>query len=537
MNRAAVAALLAAPALFLALAFFHPLLRMLGAARPEAWLWAATHPLVRDRLLGAAWQATLSVLATLAVALPLAWFHHTRLPRTRAPLAIHAAPFVLPVFVVVFGIQATLGPGGWSDRLLGLDLLHTLGPLGAVVLAHTYYNYGFAARLLHAALERRPRRLEQAATVLGAPPLVAVLRTTLPVLAPSILAVALLVWLFSFASFGVVLFLGGGTVETLETLLYENLRGAFARHDRAAVLGILQLAANALLLFGYLLLLRRQTRLPRETPPAPHETRRHRTVAWILAALGALPALAVLAGGFRLQDTWSLEPWRALLDPTHPSHLPGLDLAHTVGLSLFYAIGTLLGALTLTLLLGYGARHLGAWPRTALHAVAALPLGTSSLLLGYGILLAYGVGGFLDVTTGRLLIMSAHILVAFPFTARALLPALEQHDHHLDDAAALLGTPPQAIPWRIHAPLLRAPLLAAAGLAVAMSLGDFGASLLLMNPENRALSVWIGSTGLGSFDPLVRSQLLALTGLLAALTAAALITVERFGGLGTRGRP
>lgn len=536
MRPRAVAAILAVPALFLALAFFHPLLRMLAAADADAWLWALTHPLVRGSALGAARQATLSVLLTLALAVPLAWFHHTRLPSTRAPLAVHAAPFVLPVFVVVFGVQATLGAGGWTDRLLGVDLLALLGPLGAVVVAHAYYNYGFAARLLHAALERRPRRLEQAAQVLGATPRGAVLRTTLPLLLPSVLAVAVLVWLFCFASFGVVLFLGGTSERTLETLLYENLRGAFARRDRAAVLGILQLAANGLLLVGYLVLLRRQARLPREAAAARSETRRDRSIGWLLAGLGALPALAVLAGGFQVRGDWSLEPWRALLDEAHPSHLPGLDLAHAVGLSLLYAAGTLAAALALTLLLGYGVRRMGGWSRTLVHAVAAVPLGTSSLLIGYGILLAYGVSGFLSPTTGRVLIVSAHTLIAFPFTARALLPALDQHDRRLDEAAGLLGAPPAAVAWRVHLPLLRAPLLAAAGLAVAMSLGDFGASLLLMNPDNRALSVWIGVYGLDSFDPLVRAQVVALTGLLMALTAAAFVAVERFGGLGVGGR-
>jgi len=535
MRPGAVAAILAAPALFLALAFFHPLLRMLAAADGDAWLWALTHPLVRDRLLGAAVQATLSVLLTLALAVPLAWFHHARLPRTRAPLAVHAAPFVLPVFVVVFGIQATLGAGGWTERGLGIDVLAALGPLGAVVVAHAYYNYGFAALLLHAALERRPRRLEQAAQTLGATPRGAVLRTTLPLLLPSVLAVAVLVWLFCFASFGVVLFLGGGSVETLETLLYENLRGAFARRDRAAVLGILQLTANALLLVGYLVLLRRQARLPREATQARTETRRDRGLAWLLAGVGALPALAVLVGGFQVRGAWSLEPWRALLDASHPRHLPGLDLPHAVGLSLLYAAGTLAASLLLTLLLGYGVRRMGGWSRTLVHAVAAVPLGTSSLLIGYGIVLAYGVGGFLSPTTGRLLIVSAHALIAFPFTARALLPALDQHDRRLDEAASLLGAPPAAVAWRIHRPLLRGPLVAAAGLAVAMSLGDFGASLLLMNPDNRALSVWIGTAGLASFDPLVRAQVVALAGLLMALTAAALVAVGRFGGLGGRG--
>ncbi|HEX2022453.1 MAG TPA: ABC transporter permease subunit, partial [Candidatus Thermoplasmatota archaeon] len=189
--------LLAPPALLLAAFYAWPLAQVLADATPDAWAWIGT-PYVRSRLSTAALQAALSAALALALALPLAWLHHARrIPWGRAQMALHAAPFVLPVFVVVYGLQRAVGPGGLLDDAVGLDLLGWLGPLGAVVIAHAYYNYGFAARVLRATLDRRPRRLEDAARALGAPPRDAFLRVTLPLLLPSILAVALLVFLFA----------------------------------------------------------------------------------------------------------------------------------------------------------------------------------------------------------------------------------------------------------------------------------------------------------------------------------------------------
>ncbi len=523
--------LLVGPALLLGLFFAYPLVVVLWGAfgDADAWAWLAT-PYASARIVSAFQQAVGSVVLTMALALPLAWFYHRRrIPSTRLHLAVHAAPFVLPVFVVVYGIQEVLGPGGWAGSL-GVDVLGAVGPMGAVVIAHAYYNYGFAARLLHASLESRPHRLEDAAQVLGASPRGALWRVTARALAPAIANVALLVFLFAFTSFGVVLLLGGGTVATLETMLYQNLRGVFPRYGHAAVLGFLQLTLNLLLLAGYLALRRRH--VPRDVPrPAPRASRPDRWASWVLMGLGLTPAAAVLVGGFRVRGVWSLEPWRALLDVGHPAHVTGFSLPGAVGLSLLYAAASAAISLALTLLLAYGVRSIGGpWRRVA-ELLAALPLGTSSLLIGFGFLITFGAGSWLDLRGTRSVIVLAHALVGFPFTARVLLPALDLRDRRLDEAAATLGAGPTAVAARIHWPLLRGPMIAAAGLAVAMSLGDFGASLILMRPENMALGIWITQHDV-PFNSLMQAQKDALAAVLGVLAAVAYVAVERFRDLG-----
>ena len=510
--RLSAAALLAAPAAFLGVFYAWPLARTLLAAGD--WAWVAG-PYVQGRLQVALLQATLSAALALAVALPLAWLHHRYQIRWgRWHLALHAAPFVLPVFVVVYGLQLVARPA-----------LAT--PLLAVVLANAYYNYGFAARVLHATLDRRPRRLEDAALTLGATQRGAFWRVSLPLLIPSMLAVALLVFLFAFASFGVVLFLGGNDVSTLETMMYQNLGGAFPRRDRAAALGAVQLLFNLALFLAYATLLRRARGLERDPEPRRASAPRWaEAVSWAALAATLAPVAAVLVGGFRVRGAWSLEPWRALLDASHPAHLAGFSLARAVGLSLAYAGAAMLVAVALTALLWYGARHLGGRLRALADALATLPLATSSLLLGVGYVLAFGAGSVLDLRGSPFLIVAAHSLVAFPFAARILLPAMDLHDKRLDEAAALLGASPWDVARRVHLPLLAAPLGAAAGMAAAMSLGDFGASALLMRPDTMALNVWVARHDV-PFNPLLKAEALALTGVLALLVALAYLAVER----------
>ena len=519
--------LVALPALFVAFGFVLPMARTFGAAASPGALDFATGPYVRHVLKVALQQAAWSTVLALALALPLAWLHHSRrLPWPRLQLAVHAAPFVMPVFVVVFGLQAVLGPHGWLHGATGIDLLGWLGPFGAVVLAHAYYNYGFAARLIETSLRRRPRTLESAARTLGASPQAAFLRTSLPLLWAPTLAVALLVFLFSFGSFGVVLYMGAGRVMTPETAMYSEANGLFPDMPHAAALGVIELGVNALLLLGYLALRRRfAPTAPEAERPVPRASRALAAVGWLAAAAAALPILAVLVQGFRLGGSWSLAPWRHLL-VDHPS---GFDLGAALGLSAFYAVSATAVALALAACLAYGSRNLSPALRRPIEGMASLPVAGSGILLAVAFLATFGIGGLLGSPglEGTVwIVLLAHVVLIFPFVVRIVLPAFESRDPRLDEAARLLGAPGAGVARRVHWPLMRPSLLAATGLAAALSIGDFGASSLLMGEGTKGLAVWIAEVD-GPFDPLRHASAVALAGLLCALTLAAYMAVER----------
>ncbi|HET6399644.1 MAG TPA: ABC transporter permease subunit, partial [Candidatus Thermoplasmatota archaeon] len=499
--------LLLLPATFLLLFFAHPVWTMLSAASADGWRWVRI-PYVRGHLGTALLQAGLSTALAAAVAAPLVLLHHHRRVRgERLLLALHAAPFVLPVFVIVFGLQKTVYPAMSPT------------PLAAVVVANAYYNYGFAARLLLAHLARRPRQLEDAARVLGATPFGAFRRASLPLLAGPMAGVAVLVFLWCFASFGVVLLLGASRVETPETLLFGLLRGFYPRHDRAAVLGLLQLAVNTALLLLVLALRRRTRHLPEPAPrPRPPAGPVAHAVAYASAALALVPLLAVLSGSFEVGGRWSLDGWRALRNDQ-------FHLATVVAQSLLYALVSATAAVALTLLVAYGAPR-GSRLRKLAEAAASLPLGASSLLLGYGLFLAYGSQSWLDLRGTRTLVLVAHTLLAFPFVARILLPAYAGIDERVEDAARLLGAGTLGLARRIHFPLLQAPLLAAFGFAVALSLADVGASLLLMRPENAGLPYWIHAWH-SSYDPVPRAASEAMAAILGGLAVAAYTLTQR----------
>lgn len=509
---------LIAPPLFLGAFFLYPLWLVLRQADGKAWQWVFDE-YARARILTGLEQAVYSTLITIALGLALAWFYHRReVPFARLQMAIHQAPFVLPVFVVVYGTRQMVGPHGWLT-LLGLPVFT---PMAAVVAAHVYYNYGFAARLLYDGLERRPTQFEEAAATLGASKWHIWRRVNVPLLAPTFLATTLLVFLFTFTSFGVVKLLGENQVHTMETLLYQNTKGIFPKLNRSAALGLLQMAVNVSLLWLYLRLQSR--RFPsRLRVKAQGGLKR----GWLFLALGLTPAIAVLLGGFRVGDTWTLEGWRALLIATHPDHVHGFNVWWAINRSLLYAGCSAILSFMLAWWVAQGATNTRRG--RLMQLISALPLGTSSLLVGLGMVFAFGASGIVDLRGTFWVIVIAHTLVSFPFAARVLVPAWASHPRRLDEAAQVLGASPLRIFWRVQWPLMRGPMLAALAFSVAMSLGDFGASLLLMDQDQRSLGVWIGYHG-EAFNLIMKTQATALSGILMVLSAVAFLSIEWLGG-------
>ncbi len=150
-------------------------------------------------------------------------------------------PFVLPTVVVGSAFLALVGRGGLLDDLWGVRLDTSVW---AILLAHVFFNYAVVVRTVGGLWGQLDPRQEEAARVLGAGRFAAWRRVTLPALGPAVAAAALMVFLFTFTSFGVVQILGGPTFSTLEVEIYRQTAD-FLDLPTAAVLTMIQFAAVA----------------------------------------------------------------------------------------------------------------------------------------------------------------------------------------------------------------------------------------------------------------------------------------------------
>ena len=126
-----------------------------------------------------------------------------------------------------------------------------------------------------------------------------------------------------------------------------------------------------------------------------------------------------------------------------------------------------------------------------------------------------------------MLIPLAYTLIALPFVVRSILPALRSLNPRLRESAAVMGASPGRVVREIDLPIIGRALLVAAVFAFTIALGEFGATLLLYQPDFPTMSVII-YRALGQPGLLNYGQALAMSTLLMLICGASLLLIERF---------
>ncbi len=153
-----------------------------------------------------------------------------------------------------------------------------------------------------------------------------------------------------------------------------------------------------------------------------------------------------------------------------------------------------------------------------------LPLGTSAVTIGFGMLITFDVDP-VDWRASWWLVPVGHALVAVPFVVRSALGVSRSVDPDLRAAAATLGAPPIRAWASTTLPFLRRPLATGAGLAAAISLGEFGATSFLSRSGSDTLPIAIERL-LGRTGRLFQAQAFALSAILAAATMTIVMLVD-----------
>ncbi len=518
-----VAAVTVPPAAFLVLFYVWPFATLMGRGLSPG---AIADTLARDATWRVAWftlwQACASTALTLLVGLAPAWaVARFSFPGRRLLLSVLTAVFVLPTVVVGAAFVALLPSS--LDR-----------SVWAIIGAHVVFNIAVVVRVVGAVWEQLPADLEHAAATLGAGPWRTFRSVTLPLLTPALTAAGAIVFLFTFTSFGVIRVLGTVDRATIEV---EVWRRATQLGDvgGAAVLALVQLAALAALAV-VTAAVQRRTATTIDLATGHRARPRGRQRWWIAAAVGgafaivAVPLVALVERSLRPAgaDGYSLDAWRSLgaaeIRPGLRISVDPLDAIRTSATTALWAtaFAVLLGAAATIAITALGRSG------RALDTGLMLPLGTSAVTIGFGMLITFDTPP-VDWRSSWWLVPIGHALVAVPFVVRSTLGVARSIDPDLRAAAATLGAPPVRAWTTAVLPALRRPIATGAGLAAAISLGEFGATSFLSRSGEETLPIAIERL-LGRTGRLFQAQAFALSTILAAATVAIVIAVDAVGG-------
>jgi molybdate transport system permease protein len=249
-RRGAAPAALLIPAL-IGLAFLVlPLIGLVIRAPLNRLPTLLTDPSVLTALRLSLVTATAATALCLFVGVPLAWLlAQPGVPARPLLRALVTVPLVLPPVVGGVALLLVLGRRGligrWLDETFGVTVPFTTT---AVVLAEAFVALPFLVLSVEGALRAADRRYEEAAATLGAQRWTVFRRVTLPLVAPGVVAGAVLAWARALGEFGATITFAGsfpGRTQTMPLAVYLALE---TNPDAAVAISLLLLVVSVLTL-------------------------------------------------------------------------------------------------------------------------------------------------------------------------------------------------------------------------------------------------------------------------------------------------
>lgn len=433
-------------------------------------------------------QAALSTLVALVLGLPGAWFFGSGGHRSALLRALTGVPFALPAILVVLGFILFFGNAGWVNRffmaLSGADEgpLRILYKPSAIILAHGFYNFPLVIRLVGDSFAQSKRAYAPAAASLGASDLLTAITVLLPMAIPSVMAAALMVFLYSFTSFSIVLVLGGGpAASTLAVEIYRYARISLD-YNAAGKLALVETAIGVTAFLGYLSF----ERWSRAVVPLNMDTG---TILENKKSSPVVKGLAIVYGlvvFFLVLGPLLSIPLESFLYKPSRSALPRLSLRWwqsmdililALGRSLLLACIAASFACFLAVIAAAAAKNAGqgSFLETMLRSTATIPLVSSGIVLSLGWLMVYGR----EQPRSIWALAVIHGVSALPFAFNSISAGLGDLSSNILNAASVFGAGPVRRILTVELPLSARRLRSAWAFSAAISLGELNGVLML----------------------------------------------------------
>ena len=437
-------------------------------------------------------QAALSTLLAVLLGLPGAYLlYRKKFFGRNFARALITVPFILPTIVVAIALN---------------PFRSLLSPILVILLAHLFLNYAIVVRTVGGAWSSLDREVEAAAALDGAGGWQLFWRITLPMHRPAIASASALVFLFCVTSFGIILVLGAGQINSVETEIYFSLT-QFLDFKTAAMLSLVQTGITVVVFvisksFGSSVAAIEQV----EVAESNERIRRGDWLAVLTTSIFVITVFVIPL--FNLFRQFTLAGFL---------NLSGLGDRDVLNISVLQASGNSLRNIVIAAGLAMLVGTLVSWLLVRsrfglLEILFLLPLGVSPVVLGFGYLIAF------PLRASWLVIPVVQALLATPMVIRLVHPALLSLGHEYREAAANAGANSWQI-WRlVEAPMIGVVLRTAAVFAALVSLGEFGAASLLSYGDQATL-------------PVVLYQLISRPGVMnyqMAMAASALLVLAVF---------
>ncbi|HEX5463627.1 MAG TPA: iron ABC transporter permease [Burkholderiales bacterium] len=529
------------PVVMLFLGSFSEGLTGLGKFTLDKYVAAYTDPILADVTVNTIIFVLGSSLLATVLALVLAYLNtRTDIPFKSLFGVLSIVPMMIPHLLFAVSWALLLNPSNGIINVVLKDvfsLSHSpfnIYSLPGMVMVEGLLNMPIAYLIIAPAMMSFDVALEESSRVFGAGTWRTLLRVTLPVLRPAILAAFILGVVRSLASYAVPEVLGmPGRIKVMATYLYQMISIGFSPdYGKAAALGMSMLAASIGLIVLYRALTAESGKFVtisgRGYRPTVIELKRARLP--LFAAIGVLSFIMIVLPVAALLYTslvpYAMEPsmhavsmmslkhWTEVLND--PASL--LSLKHSVFLAV---VGATLGVV-LSVFIAYVIVKVRTRASGLLESLSYLSFSFPGIVIGIGFMWFFVQTPLYATLTALLL---GYIATYLPYGVRPLASAFVQVHAHLEESSLVCGASALTTMRRIIVPLLVPGIVSAWILMATMFVRELTVSVVLSRPGSEVLAVQILSF---AYDGLWGK--LSALGIIMILISTGLVLLATFTG-------
>lgn len=445
------------------------------------------------------------MIASVIITFPLAWLvGRTDLPGKKTFRTILVASYMIPPYVGAIAWVQLLNPSvgylneifKWMFHLSKAPFdIYTMWGLGWVL---TLFYSPFAFITISRAMEKMDPTLEEAARVSGASPLKTLWDVTLPLMAPSILAGGLLVFIAAGSCFGIPAIVGmPGNIEVLTTRIvtFVYMGDDKGIRDATALAVSLMVLANFLLFFMTYMLGRKDytTISGKSTRPNIVELGKWKWAALLFVGGYAfisviLPLGSIVMTSFLVSMSKGIELSNFGIDAWIPV-ITSTQYLESIWLSVEYAvIAACIGTL-LSIFVAYLSVKTKITGRSLPDLLVVLGGSTPSIVIALALIITFSGNYGLNIYSTMWILIVSYLVKYMTMSVRTIAASLSQVHISLEEAALNSGASWIRCCKDIIMPLIAPSIIAGWFLIFMPSFYELTMSNLLYGADTKTIGV------------------------------------------------